>query len=40
MFSPDDVLVLLVLALGLAPAAVHDAGVDICRAECIGLVEE
>lgn len=37
---PYDVLVLLILALGVAPAAVHDARVHVCRTEGVRLVEQ
>ena len=34
----DDVLVLLVFALGVFPPSVHDGGVDVGRTVCIRLV--
>lgn len=40
VYSPDNILVLLVLALGVAPTAVHDTGVHIRRAEGIRLVKK
>lgn len=40
MCSPDNILVLLVLALGVAPTAVHDTGVHIRRAKGIRFVEK
>lgn len=37
---PDNVFVLLILALGVTPAAVHDAGVYVGRAGRVGFVEQ
>lgn len=38
--SPDNVFVLLILALGVTPTAIHDTSVHICWAEGVWLVEE
>lgn len=38
--SPDDVLILLVLAFVVPSAPEHDGGVHISRAEGVGLVEQ
>ena len=40
MDPPDDVLVLLVLALAVLPPPVHHAGVHVCRAGSVRLVQQ
>lgn len=38
--KPDDVFIFFVPSFGITPTPVHDRSIDICRTECVGLVQE
>lgn len=40
IISPDYVWVLVITTVWIAPSPIHDAGVHICGAKCVGFVEQ